>query len=164
MKVRQVILARSIRQVAAINYGGPRIDAVVKVKEKYQFLKAPQRFDEIFPSNPVQAITFQGGRYTIDKREVGIAQMQFVQNMLVVDTQTSTDDSDWLADDYISTANQEHPDSVTQTGPPFYLSHIEFTLERPPDLPPQFADASKVMDRFLADYGVKVPAYDFWGS
>ena len=118
---------------------------------------------EVFPTDPSQPVTFQGGKITIDKREVGIVQIQFVQNMIVVDTQTSTDDSDWIADDFISTANAEHPESITPAGPPYYVSQIEFNLEKAPDLPPQFEDAAKIIDRFLADYGESVPKFGLWG-
>ena len=164
MKFRQVILARTIRQVAAIGTGSPRIDAVLKIKDKYKFQKAPERFEEIYPQNPLQTISFQGGKITIDKREVGITLVQFLPNMFVVDTQTSTDDSDWIADDYIATANAEHPESITPTGPSYYVSQIEFSLEKPPDLAPQFEDAAKIIDRFLADYGETVPKFGSWGT
>src|ERR1700722_1644200 len=138
MKFRQTILARTIREVTAIGDGTPRIDAVRRVQEKYKFLKAPELFHEVFPPDPSQQpITFQGGKITIDKREVGIVQIQFLQNMIVVDTQTSTDDSDWIAEDFISTANAAHPESITPAGPPFYVSQIEFGMEKAPDLPPQ---------------------------
>jgi hypothetical protein len=163
MKFRQVILARAIRQVAAIGNGAPRIDVIAKVKDKYKFLKAPERFQEVYPQNPLQPITFQGGKITINKRDVGIIQIQFVQNMIVVDTQTSTDDSDWIIDDYISTANAENPEAIVQTGPPYYLSHVELNLERAPELPPQFEEAGKTIDRFLADYGEVVPKFGYWG-
>jgi len=163
MKVRQTILARTVRQVVAIGTGSPRADAVQKIKDKYKFLMAPERYQDIFPQNPMQPITFQGGQIAIDKRAVGILQIQFVQNMIVVDTQTSTDDSDWIVDDFITTANTEHPESITPAGPPYYVSQIEFDLEKPPDLPPQFEDAGKIIDRFLAGYGETVPKFGPWG-
>jgi hypothetical protein len=163
MKFRQTILARTIRQVAAIGDGTPRIDAVHRIKEKYKFLKAPEHFHEVFPSDTSQPITFQGGKITIDKREVGILQIQFVENMIVVDTQTSTDDSDWIADDFISASNAKLSESITPTGPPFYVSQIEFGMEKPPEVPPQLEDTAKVIDRFLADYGETAPKFGLWG-
>jgi hypothetical protein len=163
MKFRQTILARTVRQVVAIGTGSPRIDAVQKIKDKYKFLTAPERYQDIFPQNPAQPITFQGGQITIDKRDVGILQIQFLQNMIVVDTQTSTDDSDWIVEDYINSANKEHPESITPTGVPYYVSQIEFNLEKPPEVPPQFQDAAKIIDRFLADYGETVPKFQPWG-
>ena len=164
MKFRQTILARTVRQVVAIGDGSPRIDGVHKLTDKYKFLKAPEFFQEVFPQNPLQPITFQAGKITIDKREVGIVQIQFVQNMIVVDTQTSTDDSDWIVDDFISTANTEHPESITPTGPAHYVSQIELSLEKPPDLAPQLEDAAKTIDRFLAGYGETVPKFALWGT
>lgn len=163
MKFRQTILARTIRQVVPIADGSPRIDAVHRIKDKYKFLKVPEFFQEVFPQNPLQPISFQGGKITIDKREVGILQIQFLQNMIVVDTQTSTDDSDWIVDDFISTANTEHPESITPTGPPYYVSQVELNLEKPPDLSPQFEDAAKIIDRFLVGYGETVPKFAPWG-
>ncbi len=164
MKFRQTILARTVRKVVAIGNGSPRIDAILKIKEKYKFLKAPERYQEIFPQNPTQPITFQGGKITIDKREVGILQIQFVQNMIVVDTQTSTDDSNWIADDFIATANMEHPESITPIDPVYFVSQIELSLEKVPEPPPQFDDAAKIIDRFLAGYGDTVPKFGFWGT
>jgi len=165
VKFRQTVLARSIRQVAAIGTGAPRIDVIRKIKERYQFLKAPERYEEMFPNPllPEQPITFQGGKFTIGKRDVGIATLQFLPGMFFVDTQTSTDDADAILEDYISTANKENPDSLTPTGPSYYLSQIEVNMEKVPDLPSPYQDATQIIDRFLADYGSTVPKYAFWG-
>ena len=145
-----------------IGTGEPRPDLVQRLKEKYQFLKVPERFEELYPSAPVP-VSFQGGRFRIDKREVGIAMLQFIPGMMLVDTQSSTDDADSIIDDYIATANAPRPETITVTGPSYYVSQIEFSMEKPPDPSPRFTDAARMMDRFLADYGTKLPMYGPWG-
>jgi len=167
MKFRQTILARSIRQVTAIGTGAPRADVIRKIKEKYQFLKAPERYEEMFPNpllQPPPPITFQGGKFSVGKRDFGIVTLQFLPGMFFVDTQTDTDDADLVLDDYIATANKENPESIIPSGPTYYLSQIEVNMEKVPDLPSPYQDAAQIIDRFLADYGLSVPKYGFWAT
>lgn len=167
MKVRQVVLARAIRQVAAAGTGAPRVDLIQKIKEKYQFLKFPQTYEEVFPDpqqGQVQGILFHGGKFKIGTREVGIAMLQFLPGMIVCDTQTTTDDADFILDDYIEAANKDHPEAIIAIGAPYYLSQIEFSLERVPQLLAEYEEAGKAIDRCLAEYGTTVPKFSFWST
>jgi hypothetical protein len=156
-----------MRPVALIGTSAPIAERVQRLKERYKFLKAPERFEEFIPQTPQQPLTFQGGRFTVDNREVGILSLQFLlfppPGLIVADTQSSTDDSDFLLDDYTAYAKTFHPEAVTPIGPAIYLSQLEFALNGPPHLLPQYEEAARAVDHCLADYGLKLPKFGFWG-
>lgn len=167
MKLRQVILARSIRQVSIAASSVPPTETIATIKEKYGFLKAPEKLEELRP-NPLQAqisgIAFHEGKFQIDSRSVGIITLQFLPNMIVLDTRSSTEDCDIILDDYMEHIAKRSSDSVIPLGPSYYVSQLEFTMERTPALLPQFEEAGRAVDRFLADYGLSVPKYAFWST
>ncbi len=158
MKPRQVLLARSIRQVAVLNTGEPRLDPIMRIKERYRFMKAPEKFEEMFSS----VFSFQEGVFMVGDRKVAVTSLQFAPNVIVADVRSSTEDGDLFLNDYIDLANSRHAEAITEIGPPYYVSHIEFTMEKAPELPQQFRYAAQTIDGFLADYGLKVPKFDFW--
>jgi len=169
MKFRQIVLARSISQVVAIGTGEPRIDAVIKLKERYHFLKAPERFEELFPSPAPMplgmgaAIAFQAGKFTNGKRTTEIISLQFLPNLIVADMRSSTDDGDLFLDEIIADANTQHPESIIRQGPAYYLSQIEVEMEKPPDIPSVFYEIGREIDRSLSEDGLILPKFGFSG-
>jgi hypothetical protein len=168
MKVRQTVLSRVVRQVAVAGTGAPRIDVVRKIKDRYDFQKWPEKFEETFPeliAGPLAAgITFLEGKFKIDDKVIGINVFQLKPGVIFADTRSSTDHSEAFLEDYISRANAETPDCITSTGPTYYVSQIEFTMERVPDIIAPMEQTGKTIDRLLDDYGLKVPKYGFWGT
>jgi hypothetical protein len=169
MKLKQVLLARSIRQVSIVGTGEPRSDAIERVKNRYGFKKAPERVADLLPENPLaamQAMMFQEGVFVSNQKRIGIALLQFLPGMIVADTRATTDDTDHFLDDYIASANARHADAITSTGPSYYLSQIEVKMERPQGLWEGFTrydDTAQAIDRLLSGYGLTVPKYSFWG-
>jgi len=165
VKLRQVILARSIRQVSIASGGAPQIDAIAQIKQKYEFLKAPEKIEELRPS-PVQAqmagLAFLEGKFQIGSRSIGISSLQFLPNLLILDTRSSTEDSDVILDDYLAHVAKRGSGSVIPLGPSYYVSQLEFTMERVPGILPQFEKAGRTVDRCLRDYGLNLPEYGFW--
>jgi hypothetical protein len=165
VKLKQVLLARSFRQVAVAGSGEPRVDFVKRLKDKYEFLKVPEKLEE-FATNPIQAqltgISFHEGKFKIGNRYVGIALLQIRPGIIAVDTHTSTDDADLIIDDFVADARANSPESVTPLGPPLYVDQVEFSMERVPPIPQEYGSAAAVIDRYLADYGLTVPKYSFW--
>lgn len=168
MKVRQTVLSRVIRQVAVVGTGVPRADIVRKIKERYDFQKCPDKFEEMFPEHiagPLAAgISFFEGKFKVDEKVVAINLFQLKPGMIFADTRSSTDHGEAFLEDYISRANAETPECITSTGPTYYLSQIEFTMERVPEVLAPIEQAGKTIDRLLDDYGLKVPKFSFWGT
>jgi len=167
MKFRQVQLARSIRQVATIGTGAPRADLVQRLKQTYRFMKAPEQFQEMFPTplqvQAGQGLTFQEGRFVVGNREIGINLFQISAGVLFADTRSSTDDADLFLEDYVTAANKMLPGAVTSNGPSYYVSQVEFEMERIPAVAPEYASAAGEIDRLLSGYGLQVPKYQFLG-
>ena len=167
MKIRQTVLARSIRQVNAIYALDYRPELIARLRERYSFLKVPTTVDEIFGTDPSVGIRFQHGKFVQDKKSFVVELLQFLiippaVNAIICDTRTTTDDSDLVIDDYIKQANQSRPDMITVSEPPRYASHLEFTMDK------SLADlchapvrgAAEAVDRLLANYGIKLPSYE----
>lgn len=167
MKIRQTILARSIRQVSAIYSLDYRPELIARLRDRYSFLKVPTTVDEIFGTDPQQGLRFQHGKFVQDKKSFVVELLQFLVippaiNVIICDTRTSTDDSDLFIDDYIKQANLVRPDMIVATEPPSYASHLEFTMEksiadfcRSP-----IVEATEGVNRLLASYNVKLPAFE----
>ncbi|MGA9723953.1 MAG: hypothetical protein WBQ86_15955 [Candidatus Binatus sp.] len=169
MTLRQVILSRVIRQVAIVSTGAPRLDAIQRIKERYHFMKAPLRFEDLNPDNPlaaVQGLTFQEGEFVANQKRIGILRFQFVPGVILADSRATTEETDLFLEDYINFANGIAPEAITSTGPTYYLSQVEVTFERPQGLREgfsQYEEACRMIDRSLEGYGLKVPKFDFWG-
>jgi hypothetical protein len=167
MNVRQVILARSIRQVAAIFSLDYRLDLVNRLRDRYSFIKVPTTVDELLGVDPAEGIKFQHGKFVRDDRSFVVELLQFLASpagtpIIVCDTRTSTDDCDLFLDDYVKQANLARPDVITLTEPTLYLSQIEFTMERSiKDLcRSPLTDVGQSLHSMLAGYGQKTPPFE----
>jgi len=165
IKIRQIILARSIRQVNAIYSLAYRPDLIAKLKERYSFLRVPATPDAMLGTDPSQGIRFQHGKFQGERTFV-IEWLLFVSqpagNLIICDTRTSTDDSDLVLDDYINQANLARPDMIAVTEPPSYLSQIEFEMDKSIG---EFCQtpiqaAGEAVNRLLASYHIEVPPFE----
>lgn len=170
INLRQVILARSIRQVAAIFSLDYRLDLVGKLRDRYSFIKVPTTVDELLGVDPAEGIKFQHGRFVRGDRSFVVELLQFLASpagtlMIVCDTRTSTDDCDLFLDDYVKQANLARPDMITPTEPTLHLSQIEFTMERSiKDLcRSPLTDVGQSLHSILAGYGQKTPSFELTG-
>ncbi len=167
MKIRQTVLARSIRQVNAIYALDYRPELIARLRERYSFLKVPTTVDEIFGTDPSVGVRFQHGKFVQDKKSFVVELLQFLVippgiSAIICDTRTSTDDCDLFIDDYIKQANLSRPDMITVTEPPIYASHLEFTMDKPlADLcQSPVRAAAEAVDHLLTDYGMKTPPFE----
>jgi hypothetical protein len=163
IEIRQILAARIVRQVTAIQLSELRSDTVKKLQERYKFLKVPIAYEELFPTDPNQGIKFQQGTFVRNngKPPVVIDLLQFLPNFLLVQTRTSTDDAEEFLDDYIRNANKDRTDTVRVFGPPLYGSEVEFVWDKTPDgcASPMAATAHR-LDALVASYGSQqVPPY-----
>jgi hypothetical protein len=167
MKLRQTILARSIRQVSAIYSLDYRPELIARLRDRYSFLKVPTTVDEIFATDPQQGLRFQHGKFVQEKKSFVVELLQFLvippaTNVIICDTHTSTDDSDLFLDDYIKQANLTRPDMILVTEPPAYASHLEFTMDKSiaDFCHPPISEAAEGVNRLLASYKAKLPAFE----
>lgn len=166
MHIRQTILARAICQVSAIYSTEYRLDIIRRLQERYGFIKVPSTPDELLGLDQAQGIKFYHGKLVKGDRTIVIENLQFLtinlNSMIVVDTRTSTDDSDTVIDDYIQQANTLRSDMITPTEPTQYDSHIEFTMDgslRDFCAPP-IHHTGDAINRLLDSYKIKAPAYE----
>ena len=165
IKIRQTILARSIRQVNAINSPEYRPDLISKLRDRYSFLRVPMTADEMLGTDPLQGIKFQHGKFTHGDRPFVVELFQFLStaagNVIICDTHTSTDDSDLFLDDYIRQANIIRPDMIAVTESPTYASQLEFEMDKSLtdfcNAPIQ--DAAEAINSLLSRYKIKTPAF-----
>ncbi len=166
MKVRQVLLARVIRQVSIAGSAAPRIDSVARIKERYHFMKAPERFEELYPQATIApgvmlqgalGITFQEGSFTVSGKVIGIDLFQFLPNMIIADTRSSTEDTEAFLDDYEKWINVRVQDSITPIGPTYYVSNLEFVMDRFADPPAEYMEALRILNSHLHEYSTQIP-------
>jgi hypothetical protein len=162
IEFRQVLSARAVRAIVAIQPQELRISTVNKLRERYHFGKVPQTFEELFPSDPNTGIKFEQGILPREggKPPIVVELVQLLPNVVFVQTRTSTDDSDEFLDDYISNANKVQPDAMRVFGSTFYVSEIEFSWTKSLDAyAPRFTAAAKQLDTLVASYGSEAPKY-----
>lgn len=167
IKIRQTILARSIRFVSAIYALEYRPELIRRIQERYGFLKGPVTPDEMLGVNPFEGIKFQHGKFVHGQKTFVVENLQFATaptgaSMIICDTRTSTDDADSFLEEYIKQSNLSRPDMIAVTEPPMYLSQIEFSSERSVAsfCDGRVAAAAENIDSVLASYGLKLPTYE----
>jgi hypothetical protein len=165
VKIRQILAARAVRQIEPpVQVAEFRLDTIKKIQERYSFLKIPTTYDEMFGTDPEQGVQFHHGKFVTGNKTIIVDLLQFLPNMVVADTRSSTDDSDLFLDDYIANANSRQADTITVTGPTIYVSQIEFTtdvsLDKYVPLAPTITSA---IDRLLAHYKIQMPPYRVMG-
>jgi hypothetical protein len=95
--------------------------------ERYGFIGYPQRPEDF--SGKAQLIEYETGKLN----EIGIAKLQIYGGGFVVDTLTSTDDSEKVLDDLLNWAKETYgfkyePGMIFRKG---YISQVVFRSERP---------------------------------
>lgn len=161
IEFRQVLSARSVRQIVAIQPPELRLDTIKKLQERYRFGRVPHTFEELFPPDPNTGIKFEQGTLPREgKPPIVVEVLQLLPNVVFVQTRTSTDDADEFLDDYISNANKDHPGTIRVFGVPFYVSEIEFLWTKSLNpYAPRFATAAEQLDTLIASYGSPAPSY-----
>lgn len=160
MKIRQILKARSIRQVASVQTLDYRPDTIKKLQERYGFLKVPTTFDELFGTKESEGIQFHHGKFTDGSRTFVIDLLQFLPGVILADVRTSTEDAELFLDDYIKRANETRADTITTSGPTMYMTQLEFTMDRPLEmLMPKSVAIGSAIDAHLQRYGIKSPPF-----
>jgi hypothetical protein len=161
MKLKQVLLARAVRQVAAIQLLEPRADTVKKLQERYSFAKVPTTYEELYPTDPAQGgLRFLQGKFECDGQAIAV-DLHLLANLIIGDTRGSTDHSDLFLDEYIGNANATRSDVIMYIGPRLYVSQIEFTTEQSLEtlVSPSVPAAARNLDRLVADSGAKASPF-----
>lgn len=162
---RQVLSAKAIFPVSAIQIPEFRLDTIRKIQERCGFLKVPTTYDEMFGNDPAEGIQFYHGRFVRGDRSIPIELLQLLPGMIVVETRTSTDDAEAFVDDYIQNANKNYPNTIVITGPTLYVSAIEFTMDKSLDrLIPGAKTTNAAIDNLLSKYGSKIPSFGVMGA
>lgn len=155
IKIRQTLAARVVRQVAFIQSLEARPETILRLQERYCFLKVPKTYEEMFPTDPMQGVKFLQGEYKQDgKSPIPVDVLQLLPNLILVQTHTSTDDAEKFLDDYMHHANKERPDTIVAFGAPLYLSEIEFFWDRElDDYAHGFRGLSPQLNALMTQYG-----------
>src|SRR6266705_5638539 len=99
VEIRKVVLARSLQMIKSSSGTlGYLPDLVKQVNERYSFIKAPQN-EDLLPSDPPKGSEFQHGKLSQSGRTVIIDKLTVFSDAVVVDTSSSTDDSDLCLND-----------------------------------------------------------------
>jgi hypothetical protein len=162
MEVTQVLLARVIQMLKPFGAAVYLPEIANKLKAKYAFVTAPRdrEFEELVSSEPTQGAEFRHGRLVSDGRQIIVQQLTVFNDGVVVDTTTSTDDSDLFLTDLLQWAREVLPEAKP-LGPAFYLSNLEihtrFALEK---YVPTFRPFGDKIGALLNGYGIEAPRYE----
>ncbi|HTT76779.1 MAG TPA: hypothetical protein VMF50_12470 [Candidatus Binataceae bacterium] len=159
MEIRNIILARSVQ---AIKTAGGTVgylpDIVKEIKAKYGFLSAPKE-EDLVPSDSPKGAEFKHGKLIVDERTIVIDRFAIFNDGLVVDTASSTDDTDLFLDDLAQWAKTAIP-KVSSSGPRYYVSQIEVKMKPLEAYVPSFRPAGEKVTALLSTYGINVPRYE----
>lgn len=161
IRIRQALAGTAIRQVIAIPPAETRADTVKKLKERYNFVKVPASFEELYPINPNQGIQFLHGNLPRDgKAPIFIEMLQLLPNLIIARTQSSTDDAEEFLNEYINNANKDRAETIRTFGAPLYSSEIEFQFDKDLDFfAPKLGEAARQMDALVSRYGSSAPPH-----
>ena len=170
MTIISVLLARSIRLLKVIGPPGGlyMLDAVKLLKDKYGFLQVPTTLAEF--KNEGGGVSFKHGKYTIDEgaktRDIVIDDFVVYSNAIVVETKSTTDDSDLILDDITAFA----ADALNMKAVPgqaiekMYISNVEVLLNEDFNkFFPRFDVVSTAVHGCLSKYGTNVPPFESLG-
>jgi hypothetical protein len=159
MEVTQVLLARVLQMVKPIGAGVYLPEIARKLKAKYEFVAAPKD-EELISSDPSKGAEFKHGRMSVGDRSIIIQQLTVFNDGVVVDTTTSTDDSDQFLTDLIRWAREMIP-GAEPIGPRFYISNLEVRMEFPLEkYAPTFSPIGDKIGAMLNAYGIEAPRYE----
>lgn len=161
MKLISVPLAQTIKAVRANRGFGYLPDAVSAVVERYKFVEFPTQPHEFLPADPNQPISFRHGKIEVEGRTVVIAQLQVYQMGLVVHTDTTTTDSDRIADDILDWASSHFEIIFESIRPIGHLSQLEVQFEkRIAEFFPALKAIGSGMSKGLDDFWEFRPSYE----
>jgi hypothetical protein len=161
VKLISVPLAQTIKAVRASHGLGYLPDAVRAVVDRYKFVEFPTQPHEFLPADPNQPTSFRHGKIEIESRTVVIAQLQVYQMGFVVNTDTNTTDSDWIADDILHWASSHFEITFEPIRPVGHLSQLEVQFEkRIADFFPALKAVSAGMSKGLDDFWEFHPSYE----
>ncbi len=163
MDVRQILLARAIQTFRVLGTTGYLPEIAQKINDRYEFVSRPKN-EELLPpaedAGQLKGAEFKHGRVRrTDGRVVIVHQLTLFNDGVVVDTTTSTDDSDLILDDLAHWAKSEIRD-LTLLRPRLYVSQLEiqaaFAVE---NYAPAFGSLGQRISTFLTDYGSDISPY-----
>lgn len=159
LELRKVVLARSLQMIKSSSGTiGYLPDLAKQVKDQYSFIKGPKN-EDLLPSDPPKGAEFQHGKLVQLSRIIIIDKLTVFSDGIVVDTSSSTDDSDLCLNDLAQWALTATP-GVTQVGPRYYLSQMEVHMDPPlATRMPQFQLIGERTTARLAGYGIQAPVY-----
>jgi hypothetical protein len=172
MDIRQVLLARTIQFFRIIGSSGYLPEIVQKTKNRYEFVVAP-RNEDILPQSPKapdqpkptdqpKGVEFKHGRLkNTEGRAVIIQQFSMFADGIVVDTTTSTEDSDLFVSDFVSWVQIEFSLEL-KLGRKLYISQLEIQAAAPLEIySPTFKRVGKTVTELIHNYGLDVAPYQF---
>jgi hypothetical protein len=163
MDVRQVLLARAIQMFRVLGTTGYLPEIAQKINDRYEFVSRPKNEELLPPAEDAgqpKGAEFKHGRIRrADGRVVIVHLLTLFNDGVVVDTTTSTDDSDFILDDLTHWAKSEIRD-LTPLKPRLYVSHLEIQAAVPAEnYAPAFGSLGPKISTFLIDYGSDISTY-----
>jgi len=162
MEVTQVLLARVIQAVKPLGAAVYLPEIASKLKAKYEFVTAPKEreFEELVSPDATKGAEFRHGRLIIEGRAIVVQQLVVFNDGVIVDTTTSTDDSDLFLTDLLRWARELLP-HAEPSGPKLYLSNLEIRMRFPLDnYAPTFGPMGNKIRAMLNGYGIEAPRYE----
>jgi len=161
MEVTQVLLARVVQAVKPLGAAVYLPEIASKLKTKYEFVTAPKEreLEELVSSDATKGAEFRHGRLIAGGRAVIVQELTVFNDGVIVDTTTSTDDSDLFLTGLLEWAREVL--DVKTVGPRIYVSSLEIrmdvTLEK---YVPTFGPIGDKIGALLNGYGIEAPRYE----
>jgi hypothetical protein len=158
MKVRQVVLARSLQMLKSpTGTVGYLPDVVQEIKSKYGFLVAPKD-EELLDSS--KGAVFRHGKLAVSGITIIIDRFTLFNDGVVADTASSTEDCDRFLTNIIEWAKTAIPKAEARD-PRYYLSQLEIHLNVPLEqYAPAFRPIGENITNLLGRYGISAPRYE----
>lgn len=162
MEVTQVLLARVLQMVKPIGGGVYLPEIARRLSAKYEFVAAPKD-EELISPDPSKGAEFKHGRMSIGDRSIIIQQLTVFNDGVVVDTTTSTDDSDQFLTDLARWAKEMIPDAES-VGPRYYVSNLEVRMEAEIErYAPSIRSIENRIGILLNGYKIEAPRFEVAG-
>ncbi|MFZ0887484.1 MAG: hypothetical protein WA005_03460 [Candidatus Binataceae bacterium] len=168
MKITATIRAQAVYSLAASVFATvPIFDLADRLKARYSFRHTPTGQELVNPP-PNQPLNFLWGQCNLPDREAVAIESLQVQNYaqlatgVSVITRTSTDDSDAVLKDLREWVAGSFSVNVKPVFPTYYLSQLEFILDRPiAEQLKMLMPLSELVTRLVRGYGFTAcPAWE----
>jgi hypothetical protein len=161
MKITAVLQAMALRFFVPSAPYGYLPETIQKIKARYGFAGAPTTIEELLPKDPNQGNLFRLGRHKINGRETTINELYLYHLGLAVSTNSSTDDSDLVLDDFLEWATSEFNIVFREHGKRTYTSQLEIQLDYPlPEYVPQLTAIGLSVPHYLSEFWLSRPPYE----